>query len=94
MAALARVGPAVARKLVNLLGESGATELAEAVLLELGLARLDTANDRLSFGEALATRGGVTAVIGRSIATQALLHGAVMTLDAALAGRSRSVEQR
>jgi hypothetical protein len=55
----------------------------------LGLRRLATAQDRFRFAELLIERGGVLSVIGRSIQTQALLQGAIRSLDETLA-RTRS----
>jgi hypothetical protein len=84
MSSLQRVGPQVARKLQNLLGADGAEQIACEVLDELRLENLATADHRLRFGAALAGRGGYLEVLGRSIQTQALLHGAIDTLNSIL----------
>jgi hypothetical protein len=89
MPRLSDVGPNVKAKLVNILGLEKAEHLVAEVLPELGLAGLRTADDRLRFGRALATRGGMLAVIGHSIQTQAILHGAISDLEAAMSSRSR-----
>lgn len=77
----AKVGPDVARKLVNLLGAEKAERVVDEVLPTLGLDFLASPDDRLRFGDALTRRGGVLEVLGRSIATQAILHGVVRRLD-------------
>ena len=63
-------------KLKNMMGEARARVLVVEVFAELGVQGLDDADDRLRFGHALLSRGGVMEAIGRSIKVQALLHGA------------------
>jgi hypothetical protein len=70
------IGSHVRQKLVTMLGEHEAALIAAQVLREAGLQRAHSPQDRFRFGEFLARRGGVYAVLGRSIQTQALLHGA------------------
>jgi hypothetical protein len=71
----------VLQKLDNLLGTSRARETFGEILSEIGLAALESAEDRARFGSALIARGGLLAIVGRSIVTQALLHGARETLQ-------------
>ncbi len=70
------VGKRVRTKLVSVLGEEQAEVVAGDVLGEMGLQRLSTADQRSLFGRHLVRRGGVLAVLGHSIQTQAILHGA------------------
>jgi hypothetical protein len=78
---VARLASGVHQKLVNLLGEQQANALYAGVLTELRLPALETAEDCHRFGVAVAARGGMLAVLGRSIQTQAQLRGAVGGTD-------------
>jgi hypothetical protein len=71
-----RVGPSIERKLIGLLGDAEAQRLIDEVLPELEIVELKTPEERRRFGEALVRRGGMLAVLGRAIQTQAILHGA------------------
>jgi hypothetical protein len=73
---LAKVGAPVWTKLANVLGPEEAGKIVRDVLLEMGLVQLRTPDERFRFGERLVLRGGMLQVMGRSIQTQALLHGA------------------
>ncbi|WP_428262260.1 hypothetical protein [Haliangium sp.] len=66
----------VMKKLINAMGPTSAKKLMKETLAQLGLVELKTADDRLHFGSALITRGGVGKLIGQSIMMQARLHGA------------------
>lgn len=70
------VGSRIRTKLVSMLGETQASAVASDVLSEMGVDRLTTADDRILFGRHLVRRGGVLAILGHSIQTQAILHGA------------------
>lgn len=84
--ALDAVGPPVAKKLVNMLADE-AGMVARETLVQLGLSKLVTAEDRLQFGGVLIERGGVLTALGRAIQTQATLHGAIQDLDRVIARR-------
>ena len=63
-------------KLVRLYGVERTETLVRDTLLELGIATIDSADDRLKFGAALIKRGGLLEVVGRAIRVQAILQGA------------------
>lgn len=65
-------------KLVNLLGATRGEATYLEVLDTLQLEGLRGPDDNARFGEALISRGGVLAAIGRSIKLQAILHGAAV----------------
>jgi hypothetical protein len=67
---------AVRKKLVNMLGPVGAERLLEEVMPRLRLDRLQHPNDCYRFGGLVCERGGMFAVLGKSIQTQAILNGA------------------
>lgn len=63
-------------KLTNVLGEVRARALIAEVLAEIDRTTLAQPDDRLAFGEALVSRGGLLEAIGRAIRVQAFLMGA------------------
>jgi len=63
-------------KLVRMYGPQKADLLVKETLRELGLAALETPDDRMRFGGALLKKGGLLEAIGRAIRIQAILHGA------------------
>jgi hypothetical protein len=81
MPTLADVGPHVKKKLVNMLGEERASELVSEILPAIGLKRLLSPDDRHLFGGFVAQRGGMFVVLGKSIQTQAILHGAFHDME-------------
>jgi hypothetical protein len=87
VAQLSLVGPLIEKKLLNMLGPEAAEQIASEILRELRMQRIETSNDRLRFGEALVTRGGLFSVMGHSIQTQALLHGAISSLNSVIGTR-------
>jgi len=70
----------VSRKLINFFGPTQARTLMREILGQLGLTKLQSADDRLRFGTILIERGGANEFIGRTIALQARLHGARATV--------------
>lgn len=64
------------QKIANVLGPAKARALTLELLAEIRRSTLETADDRLAFGEALVKRGGLLAALGRSIRIQAFLLGA------------------
>ena len=79
---LEAVGKQIRTKLVSVLGDLRAQELVEEVLGEMGVSKLETPEHRLDFGRRLVKRGGLYAVLGHSIQTQAILHGARLLPEA------------
>ena len=70
------VPDALRKKLVNMLGPVGAETLLEEVMPLLRMHRLQHPNDCYRFGELVSERGGMFAILGKSIQTQAILNGA------------------
>jgi hypothetical protein len=67
------------RKLVNVMGEAKAEELAGEILRSIGRTELATPDDRYLFAVELMKRGGMLEAIGRAIKIQAILMGAKAT---------------
>jgi hypothetical protein len=63
-------------KLERILGATRAQSATADAMRAAGIYSLESPEDRLKFGRALAEQGGVLAAIGRSIAIQAILEGA------------------
>jgi len=63
-------------KLQYLMGPETATRVWADTLQRIGLATLATPDDRVRFARALIEQGGLLSVIGHSIITHAILHGA------------------
>jgi hypothetical protein len=67
---------AALQKLVNLMGQERGHRFYFETLDSLGMTELASPDDSARFGNALISRGGVLASIGRSIKIQAILQGA------------------
>ena len=68
------------RRAVNQLAKSIGDDKAEALIRDLlasaGIRQIHNAQDLLMLGEALIARGGVPAIVGRSLKVHAVLKGA------------------
>lgn len=77
-------------KLEHAFGPVRAHAIWREILAELGLEYLKDADERVGFGQLLIARGGLLALIGRSVVTQAILHGASQSLARIEAMRVRT----
>jgi hypothetical protein len=64
------------QKLVNVLGPEEAEIVVRETLRRIGLAELLTPDDCYRFAVELVKQGGMLAIVGHAIRTQAFLHGA------------------
>jgi hypothetical protein len=69
----------VVKKLVHVLGPERASALITDILRRIGLASVETPEDRYKFAVELMKQGGMYEAIGRSIKIQAILLGAKET---------------
>jgi hypothetical protein len=70
------LGPA-GPKLINVLGREEAERVSRRILRELGMASLNTPDDRYRFGERLVAESApALRLVGRCVMAQAIIHGA------------------
>jgi len=66
-------------QLAKIVGQEKATALVADCLTEAGLTRVETASDLNALSEAMVKRGGIIALIGRTLKVQAILSSVPVT---------------
>lgn len=70
---------AALQKLTRVLGETMAEDVFAATLREIGLSRLETANDLYRFAQQVIKMGGFVGAVGGLLSVHSVIHGATET---------------